>query len=178
MGVKEKLSECQTEIIADWFKSAMSDYSDKTAAAYTNSRNQFANPVGTTISKAMELIVGNLINEEDNREEVKSKLEEVVRIRALQDFSPSESLGFIFHLKDILLKYLGKKLDSENVKELLKIDAEIDRLAQISFDTYAKCREKVFELRNKEIQNQARILLKRANIDYSFDKKVSFSPCK
>jgi hypothetical protein len=178
MGVKEKLSEYQTEITADWFKSAMSDYSDKTAAAYTNSRNQFANPVGTTISKAMELIVGNLINEEDNREEVKSKLEEVVRIRALQDFPPSKSLEFMFRLKDILLKYLGKNLDAENIKELLKIEAEIDRLAQISFDTYVKCREKLFELRNKEIQNQAHILLKRANIDYSFDKKMSFSSCK
>ncbi len=177
MGVKERLSEVQSEIVTDWFKSTMKEYSGKAAAVYTNSGNQFANPVGSTFSKAMETIMSNLVGDEDNQEEVKSKLDDVVRIRALQNFSPSDSLEFIFRLKDILLKYLEKDLNAGNFRELLKIEAEIDRLTQICFDTYAKSREKLFELRNREIQSQAQVLLKRANIEYSFDKKSSFSPC-
>ena len=176
MSVKDILIAVQSKIVADWFESTMKEYSGKAAAVYANSGNQFANPVGAIFSKAMEAIVGNLLSDVTNHENIKPKLDEIIRIRALQNFSPSEALKFIFRLKDILLKYLDEDLTKENIRELLNIEDAIDRLARISFDIYARCREELFELRNKEIQNQARILLKRANVEYSFNKKASFFP--
>ena len=177
MKVQEILSEIRSEIVAEWFRSTMEEYSGKTATVYMNSGKPFANPVGATFAKAMETIVDYLAGKTDSREEAESKLEEMVRIRALQDFSPSKGLDFIFRLKAILLKRLEGKWSGESIKEMLKIETEIDRFVQFSFDIYAQCREKLFELRNREIKNQARILLKRANIEYSFDEKSSFSPC-
>ncbi len=177
MGVRDILSEVRSAVVAEWFESTMKEYSAKTAAVYTGVGDRFSNPVGTTFLKAMEAVVGYLADGTADRDRIRSQLDEVVKIRALQNISPSDALTFLFRLKDILLRHLGRKLNDENARELLNIETEIDRFSQDSFDTYVRCREKLYELRNKEVRDQARILLKRANIEYSFDSKEPCSSC-
>lgn len=165
MILKKVLAEKKTDIIGKWYQSILSDYPEKTAAVYKNSLSQFANPVGATISNAVTKLFDEFINGIEE-ERVKPIMEEIVRIRALQNFSPSKSLEFIFRFKGILLKFIDKDIQSENIKELLKIEAEIDRLAQISFDIYVAHREKLFELKANEFKSKVHMLLKKADPNY------------
>jgi hypothetical protein len=173
MKIKKILAEKKTDIVGKWFQSTLDVYPDKTVAVYKKNLNQFANPVGVTISNAIAKLFDELINGIEE-ERVKPIMEEIVRIRAIQDFSPSKSLDFIFRLKDIILKYIDKDIEPENIKELLKIEAEIDRLAQISFDIYVTCREKLFELKAVEYQKRIHRLLKKADKDYQKNIKNPF----
>jgi len=174
MNIKKVLAENKKDIVAKWFQSTLDIYPEKTVAVFGKNLNQFANPVGVTISNAITKLFDELINGIEE-ERVKPVMEEIVRIRALQDFSPSKSLDFIFRLKDIILKSIEKDIKPENIKELLKIEAEIDRLAQISFDIYVTCREKLFELKAVAYQKQIHRLLKKVDIDYQKNIKNPFS---
>lgn len=174
MSLKKVLIEKKPDIIGNWHKSILSDYPEKTAAIYQNSLNQFANPVGSTILGAITKLFDEFLNGIEE-ERVIPIMDEIVRIRAIQNFSPSKSLDFIFRLKGIILKYIEKDINPENIKELLKIEAEIDRLAQISFDIYVTCRDKLSENKAVEYQKRMHRLLKKADKDYKKNIKNPFS---
>jgi hypothetical protein len=177
MNLKKVLAANKTDIVGKWYQSILSDYPEKTAAVYKNSLNQFANPVGVKISNAVTRLFDEFVNGIEE-ERVKPIMEEIVRIRAIQNFSPSKSLEFIFRFKGIILKFIEKDIQSENIKELLKIEAEIDRLAQISFDIYVTCRDKLFELKANEYQKRVHMLLKKADPNYKEYIKNPFLKCK
>jgi len=47
---------------------------------------------------------------------------------------------------------------------LLALESKIDSLALLSLDIYAKCREKLYEMRIKEVKNVQKRLLERAEM--------------
>lgn len=96
----------------------------------------------------------------------------MMRVRAIQDFSPSQAVGFIFCLKDVIRQEVGKGSRDEKIAaELLKLDSKIDTLALIAFDVYVKCREQVYELRTNEIKNRYSRLLQRAGLLYELPEQ-------
>jgi hypothetical protein len=99
-------------------------------------------------------------------ETVKTFLDGIVRIRAIQDFAPSEAVAFIFKLKKIVRQELGGEvlLMPGMTDELTAFDSTIDDLALFSFDIYVKCREKIYELKAKEATNMTFRLLQQARI--------------
>ena len=84
-------------------------------------------------------------------------LDGIVRIRAVQELSPSRALEFIFLLKRAVREALG----DDTRADLTDLDAAIDRLALAAFDLYTQCKEKVHELRRNEIRRNASGLLER-----------------
>jgi hypothetical protein len=54
--------------------------------------------------------------------------------------------------------------DSPHVqRELAELDGEIDRLALVAFDVYARCREILFNIRVDEVKRHVSGLLRRLN---------------
>ncbi len=81
-------------------------------------------------------------------------LDEIVHIRAVQDFRASEAVGFIFLLKPVVRKlFAGPALEA--------LDRRIDELALAAFDLYMRCREKAAEIRVHEARRRV-YLLERA----------------
>jgi len=73
-----------------------------------------------------------------------------VRIRAVQEFSPSAAVGFVYALRGILREELASAgLDAAGHAA---VESGVDRLALAAFDAYMKCREKIFEIRVREIR--------------------------
>ena len=62
MKIKKILAEKKTDIVGKWFQSTLDVYPDKTVAVYKKNLNQFANPVGVTISNAIAKLFDELIN--------------------------------------------------------------------------------------------------------------------
>ena len=93
-------------------------------------------------------------------------LEGLVRIRAVQDFSPAEAVAFVFLLKRAareVLEDVSEQAQSVPARVLSDLEARIDSLALLAFETYTRCREEIFEIRVREAQRRTAALLERFN---------------
>jgi hypothetical protein len=119
-------------------------------------KNQFANPVRNTIVTSIEKIFEAIINKVDLDINYPG-LEEIIKLRAVQDFSPSESLSFLFYLKNIIRKELEKNNQIDAMgNEFFAFENEIDNLLALAFDIYTHCRNKIYEIRLREIKSQSK----------------------
>ena len=139
-------------------------YPQETVRLLKKEINQFANPVGRTFQAAIDEIIDEFLGE--NRAEAMGLLlDKVVRIRAIQDFSPSSSLEFIFSLKTIARDVLEHEAAAAKIsrEEWSDFDRKVDGLVLLAFDVYARCRENLFEARMTEFKNRTNRLLKMVN---------------
>jgi hypothetical protein len=89
-------------------------------------------------------------------DEMRRALDAIVRIRAVQDLSPSAGVGFVFLLKQVIGEQLrGRDADPADRTALAALFGRIDRLALEAFDLFMQCREKIFQLRVREIRGRA-----------------------
>jgi rsbT co-antagonist protein RsbR len=78
--------------------------------------------------------------------------------RAEQGFSALETATFVFSLKTALLKFLQEELNSDQQLlngEIVKMNAVIDGLGLITFESYAKAREEVIAEQSRSILEQS-----------------------
>ena len=112
------------------------------------------NPVGHTITQELDEIYQELLGEM-NPERLTQCLENILKIRAVQDFAPSEATGFIFLLKKAIRKELAAEIkDNRLTLDFLEFESKIDRLALFALDIYMECREKIHEISLKQIKNE------------------------
>jgi hypothetical protein len=163
MKVQELLARRKTAILKRWLNKILETYPPDTSKFLKNVRDPFANPVGNTISQGIEGLYEGLV-EGTTSEEASSFLDHIIRIRAIQEFSPSEAVGFVFFLRDAIREELKKEIRGGHIShDLSALDSRIDELALLSFDIYMKCREKLYELRSNELRNRTIKLLERSD---------------
>jgi hypothetical protein len=103
------LEQRKTAILKKWFALAVETYPSDTAKFLKSQKDPFANPVGRTIYRGLEALMDELLKEIDY-EKLVSSLDPIVRIRAVQDFSPSQAIGFIFFLKNVIREILHNEV--------------------------------------------------------------------
>lgn len=159
--LKELLSNKKSIIIEKWIRSVADSYPVETSKFLRQQKNRFSNPVGYSISSSAENLFDGLLSGND-LENVKEALSGIIKIRAVQEFSPSQAVGFIFLLKKIIRDELSREINTENyINELLEIETAIDGMALTAFDLYMDSREKLFQIRVKEFK--ARLLFNEMN---------------
>lgn len=90
---------------------------------------------------------------------------EFIKIRAVQDFKPSEAVGFVFLLKDVIRDLLRDQSEENRLDtEWVRVESKADRLACRAFDIFAESRQKIYEIRIGEIKRTGYRLLKKANL--------------
>jgi hypothetical protein len=148
--------QSQQEAISDeWLKSVCSTYNERYATFLRDGKDRFANPVGFVFKTAIAGVVHSLISGEETR----GHLTEVVRVRAVQEFSPSEAVGFVYPLRDAIEK-VCPRLSAQEKSEIQK---RIDELALEAFDIYMECREKLAQIKINETRRALFKLLERAD---------------
>jgi hypothetical protein len=162
MSSDQRLAEKKQEILNSWFQVTVDSYPADTARFLRGQSDPFANPVGQTTYHSLEALMDALIAGSD-RGVMSAALDPILRIRAVQTFTPSEATGFIFSLKQILRKYLADK-DREDDVDWMDVDRRIDEMALAAFDIFMACREKIYELKATESRNQFFGSLKRAGL--------------
>jgi hypothetical protein len=160
------LSQKKSAIVKKWFNAILETYPAETAKFLSSQKDQFANPVGSTVSHEIENIFQELLQAQGfDREKVSPFLDKIIRIRAIQEFSPSQAVAFVFFLKKVIREVLAFDIQKNQLsEELLALEARIDDLALLSFDIYMKCREKLYELKANDVINGTYLLLKRARL--------------
>ncbi|MDP1758292.1 MAG: RsbRD N-terminal domain-containing protein [Thermodesulfovibrionales bacterium] len=168
MRLNSLLTDKKASILEKWFNVIIESYPPDTASFLKTQSNRFANPIGSTISKGIEDIFDELLrglNLPQAEEKTSQFLDDIVRIRAVQDFTPSQALSFIFPLKRIIREELAAEIAGNHLSdEILALESEIDGLALSSFDIYMKCREKIYDIKANEVKRSTFRLLQMANL--------------
>lgn len=173
MNLKNLLSEKKKSILKRWFDLILETYPPETKSFLKAQKNRFANPVGATILKGTEDLFEEILEGMDS-DRVCTFLDNIIRIRAVQDFTASQAVVFIFFLKKVIRDELKNEIMEKGLSdELLVFESTIDDLALLSFDIFMKCREQIYELKANEVRNMTYSLLKRAKLIYEIDKQES-----
>ncbi len=159
MSINKLLAEKRSKIIKKWRDAIIKSYPEDGQGFLRREKSQFANPVGLTISTEIETLYDEIIKGE-NTEKISSCLDSIIRIRAVQDFTPSRAVAFVLQLKQLIREELGDGL----ADEMHILDNRIDEIALLAFDVYSACRQKISDIRVNEVKNQVGKLLERANL--------------
>lgn len=164
MNLKDLLSEKRNTIVQRWFDVVLETYPADTSSFLKKQKNRFANPVGYTIFQGIEGLFEELLKGMDF-DRVSTFLDNIIRIRAIQDFTPTQAISFIFLLKRVIREELKREIQENRIsEELFTLESRIDNLALLSFDIYMKCREKIYELKANEVRRRTSGLLQKANL--------------
>lgn len=143
MSVSVAISEIVEE---EWIERTLAAYSAEILPFLSGEHDRFRNPVGQVIRENLTTLAHELLGAMDDRA-IAPAIDALVRMRAVQDFSPSAALRFIFDLRPVIAEVCGESPP--------QIDGRIDELALMAFDCYMACREQIAALREKELRVRA-----------------------
>ncbi|MHC1744236.1 MAG: RsbRD N-terminal domain-containing protein [Syntrophobacteraceae bacterium] len=179
MGLLEFLEERRSVIVKRWFHLIADTYPPQTAEMLKKQTNQFTNPVGYALRHGTEGLYGELLRGVEP-EKTTGFLDKIIRIRAIQDFTPAQAVGFVFLLKRIIREEVQHKdwKDRISTDDLLELESHIDNMVLLGLNVYAQCREKLYEVRLTEVKNRTFRLLQLANLTAEMEEidKIGLSP--
>jgi hypothetical protein len=150
------LTDRREAIVDRWRALALEIYPQRASAFIAGERDRFQNPVGHAMGESLTDLYDGLVARAP-AEEMRQALDRIVRIRAVQDLPPSEAVGFVFLLKQAIRDVTGVA----DAGPLSRLHERIDRLALEAFDLFVHCREKIYDLRVREIRDRGLTLLER-----------------
>ena len=165
MKLEELLSQRASRILKRWTALVFDTYPSDAQRFLRKQKDPFANPVGSTLSREMETFFQEFFGAADP-ERLAHALDGIIRVRAIQEFSPSGAVGFIFLLKKIIREETEQEIREHRIppEELFALESRLDDAALVGFDVYMGCKEKVYEIRAREAQNRVSGLLRRAGL--------------
>ncbi len=101
MTFSARTREKSAAIAQRWLAKALAAYPAESAAAFARQQDRFANPVGHALRLGTRAAVAALLEGQEPGE-ICSHLDEIVKIRAVQELQPSEAIRFVFLLKEAL----------------------------------------------------------------------------
>ncbi len=150
-------------IVERWVDAVLSSYPSESAALFRQQQDPFGNPLGHSVREGIRGVFETILDGIDP-EEMRSSLDEIVRLRAVQQLTPAEALSFVFSLRSIVREVIPEAAeDSLLRKGLSELDAKIDTVALAAFDVYAARREEVGQLRINEVKRQVAWVLQKMN---------------
>lgn len=164
MRLEGLLEKHKRVIVNKWFDAVVHTYPADTARFLKSQKDPFANPVGRTTFKGLDGAYDQLRGEMET-EMLAASLDPIIRIRAIQDFTPTQAAGFVFLLKNIIRETVGDQLrEKEGLEELMALDARVDTVGLLAFDIFMRCREKVYQLKANETRNRVFSAFHRAGL--------------
>src|SRR4030042_4075815 len=167
MVLEDVLVERKAAVLKRWFELIAQTHPDGGASLVKN-KDRFANPVGHITSSTIATLCEEFLHSKQNSERVTTALYDILQIRAVQDFSPSKAIAFVFLLKKAIRAELEDEIHRANCfEELSRIEFRIDDLASHAFDIYMDCRELIYKVRVDEmkvtVDNIARLLERQSS---------------
>jgi hypothetical protein len=164
MRLSDLLHQRKPRILDRWFDLIVETYPTETSRLLKSEDDRFANPVGHTVKREIDLLF-DLILKDADKDDFIPPLENIVKIRAVQDFSPSEGIRFVFLLKRAVSEELKNELGGEGLlRELREFDSRVEDVALIAFDIYVDCCRRIYEVRAQEVKSRTYMLLRKANL--------------
>lgn len=165
MDLQQYLTENRKKLVDKWVASVIETYPADSVTFFKNTKDPFANPVGNTIKRSIDLLFAQVVKSEMDPAAVNEAMEPIVRLRAVQEFTPSRALSFVFFIKHLLRKELKKYQEEKTVKAFLAdVEANADEIMLAALDIYGKCRETIYQSRINQAKNSLNKLLIKKEI--------------
>ncbi|WP_339136319.1 MAG: RsbRD N-terminal domain-containing protein [Candidatus Electrothrix sp. GW3-4] len=156
MNISEAFKNKEKKIIDTWVERALDSYTS--ADFFKQSKDQFANPVGANIRVGLTKIF-HLILAEADAQDFAEPLDQVVRIRAVQEFTPAQAVAPLLELKWVVKQVFSADEKCRSLlPELNPFDRDVDRIALMAFDMYMNCRDRLYQARIRELKSGSYIL--------------------
>lgn len=149
------VSEDKRRLIAEgWMDAIIRSYPPQSVASMLREKDPFRNPVGHAFRGGVRVLTEELFGAMD-AQRITPALESIIQIRAVQDFSPSEAIAFVFALKKTL-----REEPCGSLEDMRELEERIDSLALAAFNLYMRCREKIHEVQMGEVKRKVGLLEK------------------
>ena len=171
-SVRDCLRAKRHAIIEGWLARTLQTYPEHTGQFLSQEKDPFRNPVGSTLKNALPVLFDGVLEGRDSAQ-ITPALDSIVRIRAVQDFTASQAVAFLFLLKRVVREAMhrpphpplsptvGGEEKGERVsvvEDLAALDGRIDEIALLAFDLFMKCRERIYEIKAKEARRRIYVL--------------------
>jgi len=160
MGKKlqQLLQEKKGAILEKWEDSILSCFAPDAFHIFKKQKDQFANPIGHKVRTGLDELY-DVLCDPSEKEVVTPDLEQLIKMRAVQQVSAADAVSFIFKLKELVRKELLKKGMTELYNDWLAFDARIDAAALVIFDMFMASKEQIYKVRVNEFQHGRHILV-------------------
>ena len=160
MELQQYLTENRKKLVDSWITSVIETYPPESVKFFKTMKDPFSNPVGSTIRRSIDLLFTEITKDKMDSAAVNEALEPIVRLRAVQEFTPSQAISFVFTIKHLLRKALAKQKTDTRISHFLSdVEANTEELLLTALDIYGKCREKIYNLRINQAKNSLNKLL-------------------
>ncbi|MFW6053062.1 MAG: RsbRD N-terminal domain-containing protein [Desulfosalsimonas sp.] len=161
----EIISANRDRWISKWFEALMRSYPEESAGFFKDTRDPFSNPVGAALEKGIRDLFDVVAADVFDSRAAHDALEPMIKVRSLQEFSPSEALGFIAEIKKIIKQDPAAKQQTKTEAERIdRIADNADRALLAAFDIYMDCKKHVYNLRARQARDSVRQLLVKKDL--------------
>ncbi len=161
MNLQEILRADKSRLLNSWKNRILEAYPSESVNFFDRQKNRFSNPVGVGIAESIERIF-DFLSGAAGKEEADSAVENITRIRSVQDFKPSEATDFLFLLKRIIKDHISDRLNNVLILEqFFDLQYQIDSLCMQCFNHYDSCKEQLYKVQAEQVKRYYFRLLER-----------------
>lgn len=158
LPLAEVLLRARNGVLKEWLAQTLRTYPEQTARFLLQNKDPFRNPVGHTLQQGFSILLDELLGACDPAR-IRSALDGIVKVRAVQDFTAAQAVAFIFSLKRIVRSELNSLLPPEQATQaLVTLEDRIDQMALLAFDLFMQCRERIYEIKASEAKRRVYLL--------------------
>ncbi len=128
-----------------WLTRTFRTYPEQTGGFLDGEPDPFRNPIGHTLRTALGDLSVELFGGFD-RGRVATALEAVIRLRAVQEFSPEDAVGFVALAREAAREAAAAEASGLGPDAPGVIDARIDEMGRLAADLFERCREQIREI--------------------------------
>lgn len=156
MDLAEGFRNHRERIVNKWVDYTLSTY--VSSGFFIKERDTFANPVGGNIRQALgDLFL--LLSKGADSKEFAPPLEQILSIRSVQEFTPSQAVSPLNAVKHITREIFAADKERKHlVAELYDFEFTVDLAMLAAFDIYMHYRERLYQVRINEIKSGSHIL--------------------
>jgi hypothetical protein len=140
--------EDKRAISGAWLERTVQMYPEQTAPVLLGREDRFRNPVGFALREGLPVLLDAVLGEAE-LDAARKALDGLLSILAVQEFSASQAVSFVFLLKPLLRERSGRDE---------RLERRVDELALMAFDAYTQCRERLLTLRVNEARRRTFLL--------------------
>ncbi len=129
-------------IVDAWFVKAIEVYPAAARGGMIETGNRFRNPVASSLRDSLRVLATELAGSMDDGAVV-AALDAIVRVRAVQDCSPEQAIGFAAQLREVIREQQAEALFQD-------LEKRIETLVLAASRQYALCKNDIVRVRSGE----------------------------
>lgn len=160
----EYLKNNKQLLLNEWFEWLINTYPETSKKYFRNTNQQFTNPIGYSLYHNLNSVFDSLINQDFNSNKFRNALEEIIKIRILQQPSNLKEINIFEFLWNKIISTLPPHLAKEDIVATIEL---FNSFNYIFFEIYSKIQTRIVEIQKDEIRNRYGKIIERLNKRYS-----------